>query len=886
MVKNSENQDIDRLAEEFKLLVRKNTSMTVAEFAAKNPDNSDQILTLFPAIESMERLRFAAMSESMGTDSKPISNIKQLGDFRVIKELGRGGMGIVFLAEQISLGRLIALKVLPPGFESCSKYAKRFEREARIAAGLHHTNIVPVFGVGRDDDTLYIAMQFIDGVGLNQVIAAAQSKDAKSICELELADLFPVFSEEFRNIANESIAKPFDDDLSRCIAQIGWQAATALQFAHSQGVLHRDITPGNLLLDRSGKIWVADFGLASASDLENITDTGAVMGTVNYVAPEQYYREGDERSDIYSLGMTLYELAVLNRARNAGEFLKRAAEAKPPRAAKPLRKFNPSIHRDLDAIIAKAIESDPEQRYLDATQLIADLECFLNNEPLKTRRPSIVETVMRWNRRNPIAVAASALAISLMLLITVLSTYGYVREMKHREQTEALTQIATEALSEIYAQLAPRNLPQNMPAIRSGRSPVSSFDVVQMPSDESLAVLEKLQDHYEKVCELSYDDSIKLQAADAKNRIGQIHIHLGKLAAAEHAFQDAARMCDEIIKTSSNETVEIVEEARILLASTWNQLGYVYRGQFNDALAYKAHNQAFDYLKKPVTSANCRLLYRFELARTLYSQDVYAPDDSGASASSGNILQALEILNKLESSEDPEVQLLQARCYRRLSEKHSSLPNENDDQSLRIMRKLVKQFPNISQYRFELGYTLIGDQFTKVDGPYTYFSRVDEALTIATELTQQYPDVPSYTQLAVLANEKFAHYWQVSDDAKAAAGFSETAIKLQKGLLRKFPQLVPQNRVFLYALRLENTNLMIEQGDFDRAHDELLEITSTVEELVAEPKLQNDWHALRVLTASLDSLARVCQKTGRNRMAKLSRDKADQYRKRFYRLSG
>ncbi len=891
MLDASHPSKLDLLATEYVNLLRTGSPLSVKEFAAQHPENSEAITQLFPAIASIEGLRNAKKPEPPSLNGKNFDS-KVLGDFRIVKEIGRGGMGIVFLAEQISLGREIALKVLPPSFVSEPKYSRRFQREARIAANLHHTHIVPVFGVGQEQDTLYIAMQYIRGVGLNQLIDVCRTRFPEDHSPKRF-NIESVMEQLVETGSSPDGTEPvgrsscFDADLSRSVAQVGLQAANALQYAHEQGVLHRDVTPSNLILDEHGKVWVADFGLASAINHENITETGAVMGTIKYMAPEQYCHDGDARSDVYSLGLTLFELATLQPARNAKEFFKCIAENRAPQSLPSLRQLNPAIDRDLESIITRAIQATPSERYQTAREMAVDFECFLKGEPLKTRRPSLAERSLRWTRRNPFAASTSAIAIFLMVLVTAISTWGYLRELNHRAQNEAITQIATDALDEIYAQLAPRNLPQDLPAIRSGQSPISSFDVVQMPSDETFAVLEKLQSHYARVSEFSYDPTIKLRAADAKNRIGQINIYLGKLAAAEHAFLDASKMCQEILDSSQNGNATIHAEAAVLMASIWNQLGYVYRGQFNDTLATEAHDKAFEFLERPGDLLKSQTTYRFELARTLYSQDIFVrPDDIDFHQPSRTqraikILESLELLN----SEDSEIQLLLARCYRRLSEHLSILPNRNDQESIRIMRKLVNRFPNIPQYRFELGYSLTGNYFRKIQNPKLYFERLEETLVIAEDLIESSPNVPRYMQLAVLANEKHAAYCRANDRPADAVRYTETAIGLQKSLLRRFPQLVAQHRVFLYALRLEGTNLMIEQDQIEQAQRELMDITLSVEKLVLTPGLARDWHALRVLTASFDSLARISDHLRQPMLAATARKKADRYRERLIKIS-
>ena len=213
-------------------------------------------------------------TEPAGTDERaPLP--QSLGEFRIIREIGRGGMGVVCEAYQGSLNRHVALKFLPELGDLA-----RFRREARAAGRLHHTNIVPVFGVREHDGRHFYVMQYIAGRGLDQVLKE-RSGDPGSLARLS----------------------------DREAALIGVQVAEALAYAHSHGVIHRDIKPSNLLLDDQGTVWVTDFGLAhDASDTLTLTQTGDFLGTLRYLAPERLSGRGDERADIYGLGITLYEL--------------------------------------------------------------------------------------------------------------------------------------------------------------------------------------------------------------------------------------------------------------------------------------------------------------------------------------------------------------------------------------------------------------------------------------------------------------------------------------------------------------------------------------------------------------------------------------------------
>ena len=212
----------------------------------------------------------------------------------------------------------------------------------------------------------------------------------------------------------DSLARPDPDrTFFRSVARIGLQVAEALEYANRQGVLHRDVKPSNLLLDPKGNVWVADFGLAKASDHEDITHSGDIIGTVRYMAPERFAGQCDARSDVYALGLSLYELLALRPAFHATD-RQRLIQQVMHEAPESLRKLIPGVPRDLETVVQKAIDRDPARRYATAAALAEDLQRFLDDKPIKARRVSAAEQAWRWARRNP---AVAALAIGLMLAL-------------------------------------------------------------------------------------------------------------------------------------------------------------------------------------------------------------------------------------------------------------------------------------------------------------------------------------------------------------------------------------------------------------------------------------------------------------------------------------
>jgi len=307
---DGERNPLEELAEEFIRRQRRGERVTIDEFAKQHPDLAGEIRDLFPALALMERIGEDSV-DSLTSPAAPAGNFKtpeRLGDFRLLREIGRGGMGVVYEAEQESLGRRVAVKVIHPSRLVDPRWLQRFEREARAAAALHHTNIVPVFGVGEEAGFHYYVMQNIQGQGLDAVFRELQSlrQQPADSAYTRSADATATF-DTFSSISTSG------NGFYRRLAQIGAEVAEALEHAFRQGILHRDVKPSNLLLDLRGSVWVTDFGLAKVSDSVDLTMTGDLVGTLRYMAPERFRGECTIRSDLYGLGLTLYELSTLRR---------------------------------------------------------------------------------------------------------------------------------------------------------------------------------------------------------------------------------------------------------------------------------------------------------------------------------------------------------------------------------------------------------------------------------------------------------------------------------------------------------------------------------------------------------------------------------------------
>lgn len=391
------------LVEEITRRVQRGEPVTDT-FAHLEAAHRDEIRRLILALGGLADLRNVGVREvELPSATRDEQGRPTLGDFRVIREIGRGGSGVVYEAEQVPLGRSVALKVLTAAAELDRRAARRFELEAQVAGLLDHPRIVPVYAVGASGPTPYIAMRMIDGCSLAALVDDLRGESGpSSLAESDTSGTTP------------PPRSPRSGAFAREVARIGAQAAEALGYAHERGVTHRDIKPANLLLDGDGQLWVADFGMAAVRGDAGLTATGDLLGTVRYMSPEQATgrrAEVDHRTDIYSLGVTLYELLAVRPAVGGSdrqEILRRVVEEEPT----PLRRLNPTVPVDLATVIAKAMAKSPAGRYATAQDLAEDLGRFLTGRPVAARPVGPTTRAWRWCRRNrpQAALVASLLA--------------------------------------------------------------------------------------------------------------------------------------------------------------------------------------------------------------------------------------------------------------------------------------------------------------------------------------------------------------------------------------------------------------------------------------------------------------------------------------------
>lgn len=477
------------LVDEYLEALRRGEAPPLEEYAAEHAECADELKDLLAGMVEMESLSVTTLRSAANVSAHYPDS---LGGYRLLERIGAGGMGTVFRAIQESLNREVAVKILSPAWNADTRHCEAFENESRVIAGLHHTNIVEVFGAGQEGDYRYYVMSLVKGQGVTPAC---------------IRKAFP--------------GVPYET----AVARVALQAAQALAYAHSCGVLHRDVKPGNLLLDSEGVLHVGDFGLAT---ILNNGETAPLVtqshdGTLRYMAPERLMKgENSFAGDQYSLGVTLYELLANRpafRESAPGKLIQCICSG-------PLAGLRGE--GELGAIINKSISFDPQDRYPSMADMVADLRRYLNGEPVKAHPVSFFRRYAMWMSRHPAVAAWSHAAAMLVFLLFVSILWGYMGESKQRRLAERNASIADTALQQIFASMANRD---------------SGDNTLWQPTRADVQLLQQLMPYYEEVAEIADGKGDKM--SDACRTLAIIALQTGDYSTAEQYFSRALAMDEE-----------------------------------------------------------------------------------------------------------------------------------------------------------------------------------------------------------------------------------------------------------------------------------------------------------------------------------------------------
>ena len=956
---------IEILVEEYAALLRQGNSVTIEEFAARHPDHAAALRKILVAVDLVER---AALQSVIASGSEAGNGFQQFeknipnsfGDFDIVRELGRGGMGIVYVAKQRSLKRLVALKVLPSSGPQAIKNRQRFRREAESAASLHHTNIVPVFGIGEQDGILFYAMQLIDGVPLNHVLDALLGSEsphdnamlgsapqgrsqyfapAQAAAQLFQAEASAVHDVVFQSTASNDdstqrqeqtvafqtfkprqstldstvtivqSAKPAQDAESsqshgsldfdthpgvmatdkglsevatpgielnaiyfRNVARITASAANALQYAHQQGILHRDIKPGNLLLDRDTTLWITDFGLARPTDIANVTQTGEIVGTLRYMAPEQFHGQADQRTDIYSLGLTLFELLTLKPAvefqHGKLKYCDSSSGDSQPSFAKHLK-----VPRDLQTICLKACAHDSAQRYQHACDLEEDLRRYLEDRPILARRISPLERLVRWSRRNPALAGLITLSASLLVLIVILQAISNQEKQQNiakikeeyeraeenvklksqalesarvaKQRAENNLQLAMEAFDQVVTNVSSRGLAMNSITELDGESELISFADAELNSAD-VQLLDTLISFFDRFAQEN-GTNLKLQSAIAIRRVGDIQFHLGRVDEADKSYRKALEYYEAAKVEDGNVSRDLA------LVEVYTQLVQVNVRQGNMAVAIATQQKARQILERsPQLKENEQGRYALAvLLNNLASFGLrvgtevrprprlqqffpFRPggpvDGPGGNGQPPGLAmrmkreidanrEARKILLELvaERPETEAYQITLAQNYRdeiRISRflRDPAQGEKAIAEAIKILQELRQKNPDSLLIQYQLAETL----GTPVTGRPSEYQRLNEALEICDRLIQSQPNIPEYRALRGSLLVRQAALRLGNGRRDEAERILLEALDYQKSLADQFPEVLIYQITYAQSLQMHALYLA-ERGDSKQA---------------------------------------------------------------------
>ena len=891
---------VEVLAQEFTERCRRGEGPSIEDYATKYPALADEIRDVFSAVLVLEGLKpgQSDTASHLGEDSASDGeSLVQLGDYRIVREIGRGGMGVVYEAVQQSLGRRVALKVLPSGPWRNEKRRQRFQREAQAAAKLHHTNIVPVFGVGEQGGVNYYVMQYIEGVGLDRRLEEL----AEHGCPDRETTLLPREPGDGAPADSPAPAAdhPSQESRSRSpywheVADVGRQAAQALAYAHQQGTLHRDVKPANLLLTSDGTVWITDFGLAKNGDAEDLTRSGDVLGTLRYMSPEQFRGEADLRSDVYSLGLTLYELVALRPAFDAEErsqLIRQVMGEEPPRP----RRLDPRIPADLETIVLKAISREPGRRYQTADDLAEDLQSFAEGRPIKARRVSGVGRLWLWSRRNPTVAALVALAAGLLVTTAAVGWAGYVHtkealagESRQLRKTEAEQtraernlKLAMEAFDQVFDRIAPPGGAASLPATEDAEP---EFQPVVSARDAR--VLEDLVRFYEQFATENQDNAhLQLETAKANHKLGQLQNHLGRFEKAQAALQSALKFYERLSQGARE--ADLIKVAR---ATALNDLAHSLQMTGHHEEAREAGLRALQILGTAVAVPGTSAKARFAAAKTHQNLCIASFFSRRRQDAVAHGQKAHALLKGLIEGDpqNPAYRLALAVSHRNQSfgsRRHGGPGNRTEslEEAVLILEKLIEEYPAHTDCRFEFVRTVVpvglrgGPHRAREELSETWKERLRQAHTYATELTRESPGVPAFEFALAEAGQGLAGVLQAEGRPDEAAPHHVQAVEALSRLAEESPS------VMMY--RMSVTRAFMSYAGFLREQNRLAEACAIVERGIEQTKRlpQRDGRPMvnPMLLRQYQSLAEIYTEMGETEKAAAISQEATKLREQF-----
>lgn len=878
------DEQMDALADRFAQLLRSGAKPSVEAFVSELPQRANELRGLLHSILLLEGIKSNASHNEATGQSSPLKPNELIDDYRVLREIGRGGMGIVYEALHVTLGRRVAIKVFNPGLLGDPKHLNRFRVEARAAAKLRHSNIVTVFGVGHSADHHYYVMDFIDGESLagrirrlaygssngsktrgdNNRQALTLPSNTTNPSELTAKDNASgppelntpeIICSEKPNItrdfeSEERILNPQDNPRAyyRWATEITAKIADGIGYAHQRGVLHRDIKPANLLIDSQSQVWIADFGLAKLLEQQDLTKTGDVLGTPQYMPPESFEGQYDFQSEVYTLGLTLFELLTLRPAIDGttpAETIKLAMKGPQVRPAQ----LDSAIPRDLDTIVAKATASLPADRYASMTNFQRDLHNFLHDLPIQARPIGLLDRAFRWSRREPMLAMLTFCTFLLMAALTIVSSFGYLitnrsleRAKTARNRVEEKQLQLTNALDdkgrllnkvELESQRAEQTLERALQAFEQLMKNAASRTLQGDPdlfgeSTDRIAAnvnpkdaeqLQILLEFFNDLSQLS-NEALLPESARAASLAAEVYMNLGMLSESEKSYRLALSFYRRLSIQSPT------PEIKLQLASVGNSLLAIAKTRGKPVEASGLFKQIITALKSEIDVSESqdsidRVLLpidagmKFELARAYrlhaslgtrfeWHRRITPPLWRGnrarfresrildrATADVSDLELAISLLNELTDSEPAQrrYSLELARAYREKARILYRIDRDEDSRqsysdALAIFARLVNKNHGPKGV---LEYELILTLIrSQSESTRRSLGKALKSTESAEKLAAEYPDTPKYQALHAISLES-------AGQIAASIGNADSAIDLFSKARSEYTMLLGQD---------------------------------------------------------------------------------------------
>lgn len=913
----SDDELLESIIHEFTTALRAGQHPTIQQYQDRYPHLADEIADVLSSISMIELFKSASASTT-GSRQKldNVSKLTQIGPYKILKEIGRGGMGVVFAAIHESLGRQVAIKVMPTPLMDGETHVQRFRREAQAAARLHHTNIVSVFEAGEGQGYHYYVMDFVDGESLNQVIDRLRSMNAGGALSSNLNGLSRTSKSSTSNNAdgangstsnansssNATDLQPaaisnssshFEKNRFRWAAKLAAQMADALSHAHSVGILHRDIKPSNMILDSTNRIWITDFGLAKDISQETaLTRTGDVVGTPQYLPPESLELKYDVRSEVYGIGLVLYEMLALKPAytgSSPAELIAAIASKSPT----PLHKILSDIPRDLATIVDKCIAREPAVRYATAGSLHRDLVAFLEDRTIAARRPSAVESAWRWARRNPLAATLSATSAVLLALVAVSASVGYLlttsalRKLRTQQSATSLAleqseqnyqlmksqydraesnvALSIEAFDEMFMHMISRGTKSTVDLEVEGLREISGVE----PSltTEDAAFLDRMVKFYEQFATLNAENvQLEAESAKAYRRVGNIYQIVGQPQKAIEAYEKSLKLLPTYSKAESG---SINKEELLTRVRTQNELSSAHRMGGALVLAQEWSNKSIRLLEgSPLVKEDREV--RLELART---KSALGFDVLRAFASAGR-LQANRPLSGDRGSVEPvpggqrpfngdrlgQGDRPNLEAGKRLWERVNK-PLIFD--SIKILDELVTEAPDNGEYialRASCYWCLAAADLERDQA--NQFENRNKAISALDGLVKKHPQNSEYQYLLALACSL-----TLPGADKEEQKLVERGAAIAKELVDEHPNLLDYHHLHA-KLRIKLASIAIQQKERERAYEGLQSAKRSIMTLVSRASSDRSFAlTMNALIRELVQLEKLYRDEGNIRVA-------------------